>query len=111
VGNDLSIKVCVQDNADGENYFDMSDRSQGFKQFVSLLLSISVSSISGDTKNHIILIDEPEVHLHPSGVRWMRDELLEIGKSNYLFVATHSDFMVDRSTKERHYLLTKAKTI
>jgi predicted ATP-dependent endonuclease of OLD family len=55
------------------------------------------------------LIDEPEVHLHPSGIRWMLEELLEIGKNNYLFISTHSDFMLDKDTKERHFLLTKGK--
>lgn len=103
----LEISVAVKDKADEDSYFDMADRSQGFKQFISLLLSISISSVSGDTKDHLILIDEPEVHLHPSGVRWMLKELIEIGKHNYLFISTHSNFMLDKDTKERHYLLTK----
>lgn len=109
IESDLNASVAVQDNSDEDHYFDMSERSQGFKQFVSLLLSISISSASGDTKDHLILIDEPEVHLHPSGVRFMLKELLEIGKHNYLFISTHSNFMLDRDTKERHYLLTKDK--
>jgi predicted ATP-dependent endonuclease of OLD family len=109
IESDLSASVSVQDKADEDHYFDMADRSQGFKQFVSLLLSISISSASGDTKDHLILIDEPEVHLHPSGVRFMLQELLEIGKHNYLFISTHSNFMLDRDMKERHYLLSKDK--
>lgn len=109
VENDLSAYVYVKDKSDKSNHFNMSDRSQGFKQFVSLLLSISISSLSGDVKDHLVLIDEPEVHLHPSGIRWMRDELLEIGKNNYLFISTHSNFMIDEKTKDRHYLLTKSK--
>jgi predicted ATP-dependent endonuclease of OLD family len=109
IESDLNASVSVQDNADEDHYFDMADRSQGFKQFVSLLLSISISSASGDTKDHLILIDEPEVHLHPSGVRFMLKELLEIGKHNFLFISTHSNFMLDRDTKERHYLLSKDK--
>lgn len=105
----LEISVAVKDKADENSYFDMADRSQGFKQFISLLLSISISSVSGDTKDHLILIDEPEVHLHPSGARWMLKELIEIGKNNYLFISTHSNFMLDKEAKERHYLLTKGK--
>jgi predicted ATP-dependent endonuclease of OLD family len=109
IGNDLVASVFVKDKCDKDNYFNMSDRSQGFKQFVSLLLSISVSNTSGDIKDHLILIDEPEVHPHPSGIRWMLEELLEIGKNNYLFISTHSDFMLDKDTKDRHFLLTKGK--
>lgn len=106
----LEISVAVKDKADEDSYYDMSDRSQGFKQFISLLLSLSISSVSGDTKDHLILIDEPEIHLHPSGVRWMLKELIEIGKHNYLFISTHSNFMLDKETRERHYLLAKSRT-
>lgn len=109
IESDMNASVSVQDNADEDHYFDMADRSQGFKQFASLLLSISISSASGDTKDHLILIDEPEVHLHPSGARFMLKELLEIGKHNYLYISTHSNFMLDRDTKDRHYLLAKDK--
>lgn len=109
IESDMNASVAVQDDADEDHYFDMVDRSQGFKQFASLLLSISISSASGDIRDHLILIDEPEVHLHPSCVRFMLKELLEIGKHNYLFISTHSNFMLDRGTKERHYLLAKDK--
>lgn len=105
----LELSVSVKDKCDTDNYYDMADRSQGFKQFVSLLLSLSISSTSGDIEDHLILIDEPEIHLHPSGVRWMLKELIEIGKHNYLFISTHSNFMLDKNTQERHYLLTKNK--
>lgn len=105
----LELSVAVKDKCDTDNYYDMADRSQGFKQFVSLLLSLSISSASGDIEDHLILIDEPEIHLHPSGVRWMLKELIEIGKHNYLFISTHSNFMLDKNTQERHYLLTKNK--
>jgi ATP-dependent endonuclease of the OLD family-like protein len=105
----LELSVVVKDKCDTDSYYDMTDRSQGFKQFVSLLLSLSIGSTSGDIENHLILIDEPEVHLHPSGVRWMLKELIEIGKRNYLFISTHSNFMLDKNTRERHYLLTKNK--
>lgn len=105
--SDLSSTVSVQDIDDGRHYFGMTERSEGFKQFISLLLSISISSTSDDTVGHLIIIDEPEVHLHPSGIRYMLKELLSIGKKNYLFVSTHSNFMIDTDVKERHYLLTK----
>ena len=107
IDNNLVMYVYVKDNTDNYNMFSMDDRSQGFKQFISILLSLSIENTAGKLKNHIILLDEPEVHLHPSGVRWLKKELVEIGKNNYLFVATHSVFMLDRKTKERHFLFSK----
>ncbi len=109
ISSDLKISVSVKDNGNRFGYFSMADRSQGFKQFVSLLLSISALNETGRLKNHLILIDEPEIHLHPSGVRWLLKNLIEIGANNYLFVSTHSNFILDESTHERHYLLSKEK--
>jgi len=107
ISDELNIHVNVQDNDDLDSYYGMLDRSQGFQHFISLLLSISARNETKRIKNNLIVIDEPEVHLHPSGIRWMTDELIRIGKDNYLFVATHSNFMLDKNTKERHYLLEK----
>ena len=107
ISDELNIHVKVQDKDNTDAYHNMEERSQGFKQFVSLLLSLSVDNNTGDLKNNLILIDEPEVHMHPSGIRYMMQELLEIGKNNYVFIATHSNFMIDRNTQERHFLTTK----
>lgn len=107
IQNDLKLDVFIFDEADNDNSYYMSDRSEGFKQFVSLILSISAANETDTLKNHVILIDEPEVHMHPSGIRYMRSELLRIGENNYVFIATHSQFMIDTKNKERHYIVTK----
>lgn len=109
ITDQLNTHIKIQDQDNQYCYYDMSERSEGFKQFVSLLLSISAKNQSGAIKNNLIVIDEPEVHLHPSGVRYMLDELIKIGQNNYVFLATHSNFMVDNKTKERHFLLTKER--
>lgn len=85
----------------------MNARSEGFKQFISLILSLSVETKKLAKRNKLILIDEPEMHLHPSGIRDLREELLKIGKNNYLFVSTHSPFLVDRKDKERNIIIKK----
>lgn len=107
IQKDLSLDVYITDETDDENTYYMSDRSEGFKQFISLILSISAANETDKLKNNIILIDEPEVHMHPSGIRFMRNELLRIGINNYVFLATHSQFMIDTKNKERHYIVTK----
>lgn len=101
----VSIK---DDGANNENTFhQMSVRSEGFKQFISLILSLSIETKKLGKTNNLILIDEPEAHLHPSGIRDLREELLEIGENNYLFVSTHSPFLVDRKNKERNIIIKK----
>ena len=104
--------VSIRDDgkANKHNFHKMTVRSEGFKQFISLILSLSVETKLSKRKNNLILIDEPETHLHPSGIRDLRKELLAIGKSNYLFVSTHSPFLVDRKDKERNVIIKKNKS-
>ena len=89
--------------------FSITDRSQGPQQFLSLILSSSLETINHERKNELILIDEPEVHLHPSGIRDLAQELYKIGEENYVFLATHSPFMIDKKHKERHFIVKKDK--
>lgn len=85
----------------------MNSRSDGFKQFISFILSLSIETKKYDNKNRLILIDEPERHLHPSGIRDLGKELIEMGKNNYVFVSTHSPFLIDKKNKERHIIIKK----
>lgn len=108
--NGSSCQVQVEDKDKKFAYYTMAQRSDGFKQFISLILSLSAQNDSNNLRDNIILIDEPEVHLHPSGIKYMRDEILKIGKNNNIIVATHSQYMVDTTTSERHWIVQKNKS-
>lgn len=105
----LLIKDKGKDNI--HDRFSITERSQGAQHFLSLILSLSLETQNHERKNELILIDEPEVHLHPSGIRDLAKELLKIGQDNYVFIATHSPFMVDKnpSHRERHFIVKKNK--
>ena len=105
--NGHNCQVQVEDKDKKYAYYTMAQRSDGFKQFVSLILSLSAQNENDTLKNRIILIDEPEVHLHPSGVKYMKNEILKFGKNNHVIVATHSQYMVDTNTPERHWVVQK----
>lgn len=101
--NGPNIDITIKEN----NRYSFSQRSDGFKRFVTFLLMISTSCATDDLTDCLILIDEPENGIHPSGVRYLRDELKKISKKNYVVVATHSIFMVDEDDIGRHYIVTK----
>lgn len=101
----LSIKDEGPENK--HDRFSINARSEGAKHFLSLILSLSAEIKNGIRQNQLILVDEPEIHLHPSGIRDMKDELLKIGEENYLFVSTHSPFLIDRKNKERNIIVKK----
>lgn len=102
-----SFSLLIKDKANKHDRFSITDRSQGAKQFLSLMLLLSIETTNHERKNELILIDEPEVHLHPSGIKDLAQELLKIGRDNYVFLATCSPFMIDKSHKERHYIVKK----
>ena len=107
--NGSNCQVQVQDKDTKNKYYKMNQRSDGFKQFVSLILSLSLLNDSKKLEDNIILIDEPEVHLHPSGIQEMRNEILKIGQKNQVFISTHSHYMVDTTCPERHWIVKKEK--
>lgn len=94
-----------------QNSFDFSKRSDGFKRFVTFLLMISVKVKTDDMNNTLLLIDEPDSGLHPSGARYLRDELIRISAKNYVVYSTHSIFMIDAGNIGRHYIVSKKEEI
>ena len=56
----------------------------------------------------IMAIEEPETHLHPGLIRRLGQFLTEISNAGkQLFVCTHSPFLVDRSTLESFFVVSK----
>lgn len=85
-------------------------RSDGFRQFVSFLLTISAQNMNEQLTDSILLLDEPETHLHPTGQEYLRDELIKITKkklNNIVIFATHSNFMIDKNCLERCWRVEK----
>jgi predicted ATP-dependent endonuclease of OLD family len=94
-----------------QNYFSLAQRSDGFKRFVSFLLLISASVMKEKIKNSLLLIDEPDIGLHPKGAKLLKEELLRISVSNKVVYSTHSIFMIDKEKISRNLLITKENEV
>lgn len=105
--DNMQLSFHVKDIGDESESYGVVQRSDGFKHFVSILLNLSAENETGDLKNKLIILDEPEVHLHPSGEKYLRDELLNISKKNLVMLATHSIFIVDKCSLDRHFSVEK----
>jgi len=109
------LRICLSPNGemidaaiqDRHNLYDMSRRSDGFKRFITFLLLISTQVKTNDLVNTLLLYDEPDTSLHPSGARHIRDELIRISSLNYVVYATHSIFMIDPDQIARHLIVEK----
>jgi predicted ATP-dependent endonuclease of OLD family len=95
------------------SYYSLIERSQGCRTFISFLLTIGAEANKKVLKNTILLLDEPETHLHPSGVKFMLNELIKISEieGNIVFYATHSMFMIDRNYFSRNIIVEKKNEI
>ncbi len=102
----ISFHVVEKDVPAGGRY-EVAERSDGFKHFFAILLNLAAENSTSQLKDCLVLLDEPEVHLHPSGAKYLRDQLLKIAGLNTLVYSTHSIFMIDRSCLDRHYKVHK----
>ncbi len=102
--NGSSIDATIKDTF---NKFDLSRRSDGFKRFMSFLLLVSAKAKAKQLNNVLYLHDEPDTSLHPSGARYLRDELIRLSETNYVIYSTHSIFMIDSGDLCRHLIVKK----
>jgi len=106
--NGDSFDINIQDT---ENIYDFSRRSDGFKRFVSFLLLVGAQNQSNDITGTYILIDEPDIGLHPESSKKLRDELIKISKNNFVYYSTHSIFMINKNDIDSHLVIRKTNEI
>ncbi len=73
-------------------------------------MTISIENYNGELSNTILLIDEPETHLHPPAQINLLGELIKITSNtnnNILFFATHSNYLIDKNNLDRNYKVSK----
>ena len=83
--------------------FDINELSSGEKQLFLRTLAIRMLN----PENSIILIDEPELSLHPKWQQRIVDVYRKIGKNNQIIIATHSPHILGSVKKENIILLDK----
>ena len=109
---DLDIKISgisknaksipIFTNSAGDE-FDINELSSGEKQLFLRTLAIKMLN----PENSIILIDEPELSLHPKWQQRIVDVYRKIGENNQIIIATHSPHILGSVRKENIMLLDK----
>lgn len=77
------------------------ERSLGFRSWLAFLLALYGETGEKSPVGCLILIDEPDAHLHPKGQKDMLAFLEELSTSNMVVFSTHSPFMVPRKFPQR----------
>lgn len=98
--DEKSMPVFI--NSLGEK-FDINGLSSGEKQLFLRILSIKML----EPENSIILIDEPELSLHPKWQQKIIEVYKRIGKNNQIITATHSPHILGSVPNENIFILSK----
>ena len=94
---DLSLKVQLPTG----HVLPFQDLSSGEKE-VFFILSFFLRN---DISDSIIIIDEPELHLHPELSRRLLHSMRSIKPKNQIWCATHSAELIDEAGRERTFYL------
>lgn len=84
--------ACFVTRKDNNQQISLSKIGSGYEMIFSLLYSYYLSKQNG--KNMIILIDEPELHLHPKIQEKFIKFLLDISKEVQVIMTTHSPILI-----------------
>ncbi|WP_323191538.1 AAA family ATPase [Halostella sp. PRR32] len=85
-----------------------SDRSTGLRWFLSFLARVITQSEEGFA-NSIILLDDPGVHLHPSGHKDLRRALNRLAEDNQVIYSTHAPYMIDTGNLRQIRVVERAE--
>ena len=96
--------VPIFRNIEGKE-FDINGLSSEEKQLFLRALSLKFLNVN----NSIILIDEPEISLHPRWQRKIVNVYENIGENNQIIIATHSPHIIGNVKKEQLRVLKKDK--
>ncbi len=95
-------KLPVFKNSSG-NTFDINALSSGEKQLFVRALSLKMINVV----NSIILIDEPEISLHPKWQQRILKTYQKMGQNNQIIVATHSPHILSSVAADHVFLLSR----
>lgn len=108
--NNMMLSFLIEDIGVKYDAKTTNQRSDGFRQFISFLLTISAESSTNQLSYSLLLLDEPETHLHPQAQEHLRNELIKITKNkenNIVLFATHSNYMIDKDHIDRCFRVVK----
>jgi predicted ATP-dependent endonuclease of OLD family len=103
--HDKNLLVWIKEN--GQRY-KPTERSKGKQWHLSFY--IRVTARSNESKDNIILIDEPGMYLHAKAQSDIYNKLLKISKKTQIIFTTHSPYLLKYDEIDRIRLVNKSNT-
>lgn len=94
-----SIKVSEVGTSRQSDFIDMGHGSQRAIQMTLIRhLAEITKDVAKEGKTNILLIDEPELFLHPQAIELLRSSLKTLSNKGYQIIfSTHSPYMIEQS--------------
>lgn len=85
----------------------LEDKGDGIKSLAAIGIVQSMSFENAQGRSLMLLIEEPEAHLHPDAIHSLRNVLIEISaKPNVqVIISTHSPILIDRENLSNNILI------
>jgi putative ATP-dependent endonuclease of OLD family len=100
-----NLRVLPHENGQVRNFDELGT---GQQQILALSFAQAYAKCFKNEKGLILIIDEPEAHLHPLAQKWLARTLYQMAKDGLqLVVTTHSHYFIDLEFLEGIYLVRK----
>lgn len=100
----LARKIVQMEIDDGVKT-TLSSKGDGIKSLAVIAMLSQVNSL----KNRLIIIDEPETHLHSGAIRYISNVLRNMSKKNQILVSTHNSIFINRSQTRANVIIDDGK--
>jgi putative ATP-dependent endonuclease of OLD family len=100
-----NLRVLPHENGQVRNFDELGT---GQQQILALSFAHAYAKCFKNEKGLILIIDEPEAHLHPLAQKWLARTLYQMAKDGLqLVITTHSPYFIDLEFLEGIYLVRK----
>jgi hypothetical protein len=82
-------------------------KGDGVQSLAAISLMIGALEEAGADKDIIVLLEEPESHLHPKAIHQLRDVLDGLRQDSQLIVTTHCPLLVNRANVSSNLIVSK----
>ena len=85
----------------------LANKGDGIKSLTTIALLSQITS----SKQRLIIVDEPENHLHPEAVRYINSVLSNLTIDNQVLISTHSPIFVNRENVNSNIIVEGGNAI
>lgn len=84
----------------------LSNKGDGVKSLATIAMLSQIST----KKERLIIVDEPENHLHPEAIRYINSVLCNLAENNQVLISTHNPIFVNRNNISSNIIVDSGQT-